>query len=490
MNDVRAGLQRRAYGMKVARDELGHDRMAEAVRGHITRLPAGSVISVQGPSGRGKTDVVTRVLDLFAEDALAGKVPQPVWIDPWQHGRPDLIQPIVIALLDRVPKGKDNDRLRKAAATLLRAADAMVFKAVSVVVPFGNIAGASQPAAGNLVDDVMKNADRQPRDADADPVHEMAVRFYELVDEVLSQGGSGDTSGQPLLICVDDLYRCPPDHQVVMLEAIHFLVSADANCSFLIALEPALVHQAIATHYRTDEFDSNQYLDKLFDLRVNLPALQPGGIGILVDAELGGTLGRQGAQPVATVLLEGLGAEDAAVKAAFEAVFCVPELTNPRLVRRVFERLCLAAAANAAATDAAAADAAAADAAAADAAAAGGGAGHAELRDPARLEDLVAWCAIAERWPELRQVLQASADEMWATNLTAICNFYGIWDRDDIPAEEKARALEEAMSITSRLPGKVRQPDLGDFIQARVLGDEGLLMIFRSIDDILVSFAL
>ncbi len=164
-------------------------------------------------------------------------------------------------------------------------------------------------------------------------------------------------------------------------------------------------------------------------------------------------------------MFDGLGAEPAAVKAAFGTVFYLPELTNPRLVHRVFERLRLAAAANV-------------------------GASHPELRDPDRLDDLVAWCAIAERWPQVRQMLQASSDEMWATNLAAICKFYGIWDRDDVPAEEKAQELEEAMSITSRLPGKLRQPDLGDFIGARILPLQGLPMTLRSIDNRLVSFGL
>jgi len=84
-----------------------------------------------------------------------------------------------------------------------------------------------------------------------------------------------------------------------------------------------LVQQAAITHYQTDGFDNNQYLDKLFHLRVNLTALQPSGIGHLVEAELIATVGRDGTQTAASVLREGLGAEPAAVKAAFQKVFFV-----------------------------------------------------------------------------------------------------------------------------------------------------------------------
>jgi hypothetical protein len=471
MTDDQAGTQR-PHGSKAAQDALGHDVVAQAVAGHITGLPPGSVISVQGPWGRGKTDVVTRVFDLYSQDPRA---PEPLWIDPWRYGRPDLIRPVVVALLDRMrnKRPENGDRFRKAAASLLHASNAMLFKAVEVFVPFGAIAGAAQPSVDKLIDDVLTRDDQQQPDADADPVHEMAVRFYELVDEVLAQENraarpgqdQADRLGKPLLICVDDLDRCLPDHQIAMLEAIHFLTSAGANCSFLVALDPVLVRQAAITHYRTDGFDSNQYLDKLFHLRVNLTALQPGRIGELVDVELAAPASRDGAHVPATVLLEGLGAEPAAVKASFETVFYVPELTNPRLVHRVFERLCLAAAANA-------------------------GHDHPGLRDQAGLGDLVAWCAVAERWPQVRQMLQASPEQNWMANLTAICNLYGIWGAaDKLSAADKASRLEKARSITGELPGRDRAPNLGEFISTRILRSyhpERLKMF----DDILVSFGL
>lgn len=463
MTDLEAPLHR-AQGVKAAIDALHHEDLADAIVGHITGLPSGSVISVQGPWGRGKTDVVARVFERFDRYAGEGSAPEPIWIDPWQYGRPDLIRPVVVQLLERMrQQHRGSDRLRKAATSLLHASNALVFKAVSVLTPFGAIIEAGQPEVDKLIDDLM--GDGQKPDPDADPVHEMARRFYELVDEVLGQPGG---AGKPLLICVDDLDRCLPDHQIAMLEAIYFLTSAGARCSFLVALDPLLVQQAAITHYRTDGFDSNQYLDKLFQLRVNLTALQPDKIERLIEAELQQPVtGLSGTGPAREVLREGLGAGPAAVRAAFSRVFVVPELTNPRLVHRVFERLRLAADANIRKP-------------------------HAELRDPALLEALVAWCAIAERWSQLRQLLQASPIERWAANLSAICGFYGIWGRSPAATDEKIRAvvLAEAASITSRLPGQRKQPDLGSFISARILAHQDSLAALRRIDDILIGFGL
>jgi hypothetical protein len=270
----------------------------------------------------------------------------------------------------------------------------------------------------------------------------------------------------PLVICVDDLDRCLPDQQIAMLEAIHFLTSAGANCAFLIAIDPLLVQQAALAHYRTDKLDINQYLDKLFQLRINLRSLQPAQIGELVAAQFD--------DKAAELLRDGLHADPDAVRAAFSDVFYLPELTNPRLVHRAFERLRLAAAANIRA-------------------------GNAEIRAKDVLVSLVAWCAIAERWPQLRQLLQATGDDsaQWHVNLTAVCGHYGYWagpwaDRDE---KDKEELLADAASIIDRLPGRLRQPDLGQFLCDRFFADEfperpDQLAVLREIDAVFVSFGL
>jgi hypothetical protein len=458
MADQQSRQPRRAHGAKAEIDALSQEDLARAIVRHITSLPSGSVISVQGPWGRGKTDVVTRVFDWFTEEAAAGQAPEPIWVDPWQYGRPDLIQPVVLQLMERMRKQhRDSDRLKMVATNLLRASNDMVFKAVSTFVPFGSIIGAAQPAVDNIIVGLLDNPSP---DVDADPVHEMASRFYELVDAVVGNP-DGNTTRLPLLICVDDLDRCLPDHQIAMLEAIHFLTSAGAHCSFLIALDPVLVQQAAITHYRTAGFDSNQYLDKLFQLRVNLTALQRDKIKALIDAELE----LPHVAPAKTILRKGLSADPEEVKAAFGRVFAVPELTNPRLVHRVFERLCLAAAANSSDD-------------------------HDLLRSPERLETLVVWCAVAERWPQLRQLLQASDGEQWPTNLGAICAFYGFYGDGAEPDEQtRAALLAEAASVTSRLPGRASQPDLGEFIVDLMMPYSDMT-VFRQLDDILISFGL
>jgi hypothetical protein len=460
MSDRRAGQSLAAlgkHGEKAVYDALHHDELALAIVNHIENMPPGSVIAVQGAWGRGKTDAVTRVHDVYAKS----DAPAPIWIDPWQYGRPDLIQPVVVELLSR-GRGGSADRqkwLKDTARTLLHASNAMAFKAVSVFVPFGSIIDPAKEPVDDLIDRALGGAG--PRsEVDADPVHEMAGRFRDLVEAIAPRD-----SGVRLLVCVDDLDRCLPDQQIAMLEAIHFLTSAGANCTFLVAIDPLLVQQAALAHYRTNKIDINQYLDKLFQLRINLTSLQPDQIGDLIDAELDAE--------VAQVLRAGLDSAPDAVRSAFSAVFYLPELTNPRLVHRAFDRLRLAAAANIKR-------------------------GNPAIRASGALEPLVAWCAIAERWPQLRQLLQATGSDLaqWHANIAAICGHYDHWiapwdKRDEM---EKEEFLAAAASVIDRLPGRLQQPDLGQFLYDRLSAGQpsrpGQLALLKEIDEVLVSLGL
>ena len=438
------------HGERAVRDALHHEKLAAAIVHHIYSLRPGSVIAVQGTWGRGKTDVVDRVYRRF--EAADG--PEPIWINPWEYGRPDLIQPVVVELLRRSKDEEQvrRDRIRKIAKALLHASNAMAFKAVSAYVPFGAILDPAQQPVDALINRAFGDG-AQP-EADADPVRGMARQFRALVEATVSANPA-----KRLLICVDDLDRCLPDNQIALLEAIHFLTSAQANCTFLIAIDPFLVQQAALAHYRTDNIDINQYLDKLFHLRINLTSLLDEQIGDLVGAELDDEVASK-------ELSDGLDVHPAAVRHAFSAVFRLPELTNPRLVHRVFERLRLAAAVNAEVKDPV-------------------------LRGEASLEPLVAWCAIAERWPQLRQLLQAThgGTDAWLANINVICGSYDCWLAE--PPEGAESALKAAASIIGRLPGPKQQPDLGTFLNREFTKNPTrAALVFQQIDRALVPLGL
>ncbi|WP_344441488.1 P-loop NTPase fold protein [Kitasatospora nipponensis] len=98
-----------------------------------------------------------------------------------------------------------------------------------------------------------------------------------------------------IVLYIDDLDRCPPDRVVEMLEAIHLLLAVDLFV-VVVAIDPRWLLGSIAAHYRdvldrpgkaTDAFDPNdedawlsspsQYLEKIFQVVLTLPALDAGG---------------------------------------------------------------------------------------------------------------------------------------------------------------------------------------------------------------------
>jgi hypothetical protein len=446
-------MQNPSMRVALTADGLAHVDMAKAVMRHMRYLPPGSVIAVQGSWGRGKTDILERVYTATAETAKEQESVPPLWLNPWQYGTPDLITPIVAQIVGRLPpdERKRSRKLRQAAKTLLRAGNAMAFKAVSIVAPMGSVIEAGSGPVDEFIVEMFDKPEEKET-FDLDPISVMAQRFRELIDQYL---GNLDDPDVQLLICVDDLDRCLPDHQIAMLEAIYFLTGARARASFLVALDPTLVQQAAVTHYKTPGFDSNQYLDKLFDLRLTLRALVVQDIESLIELQLNRsvTIPNERTLTLAEALQATLKAEPQTIRQAFGALSRFPELCNPRLIRRIFDRLYLLGQADEQV--------------------------DIDLRAGETLSATVAWCAIAERWPSLRFLLQAIHPDTWAYFLLGFLEHYDGTVTTDF--------VHDNRHLLSRLPSAERNPDVSPFLRyLRSLGFDQ----FATIDEMLVRVGL
>ena len=442
-------------------DALAHVDMANSVMRHMRYLPPGSVIAVQGSWGRGKTDILERVYFATAERAKEQESVPPLWLNPWQYGTPDLITPIVAQLLGRLPpdQRKRSAKLRQAAKTLLRAGNAMAFKALSIVAPMGSVIEAGSGPVDEFIVEMFDKAE-EGEASDLDPISAMAQRFRELVDQYLGNIAHPDAQ---LLICVDDLDRCLPDHQIAMLEAIYFLTGARAKVSFLVALDPTLVQQAAVTHYRTPGFDTNQYLDKLFDLRLTLRALVVQDIQSLIELQLNRsvTIPNERTLTLSEALQATLKAEPESIRYAFGELSRFPELCNPRLITRIFDRLYLLGQAVDEQVD---------------------------IDLGVMLDATVAWCAIAERWPSLRYLLQAIDHELWEHFLQNFQIYYG--DEDDKHMSNYRTFVDESGHLLSRLPSAERNPDVGAFLRYFRYRGYGPFAAFATIDQVLIRVGL
>lgn len=403
-------------------DSLAHDDIAKTLIRHLGYLPRGSVIAVQGSWGRGKTDILKRVDSMLCQAASAGRTPKPAWINPWQYGTPDLLTPLVLELIGRV--GPEDRRkawvFKSAAKALLRVGSAIAIQGASIIVP---VAGPFMSKAATPVDDFIKELfDEGKTETSYDSVKAMADEFRKLVDQYQRLT---DSQADQLVVLIDDLDRCLPDHQIAMLESIHFLTSADANCHFLIAIDPQLVAQAAISHYKVQSFDTEQFLDKLFDLRVSLQYLRSEQTLSLFKALLATT-----SDPVRLS-----DTQMGRLMNIFPDVFIVPAVNNPRAMTRVVRRMQLLFMETG--TDK-------------------------WLGTDLDIFALLTWMCICERWPSLRIVLQIVNTR--TTDPRSIYEIISdIRDRFSETLDPQGPPPSRR-SIIDRLPPIEREPDLGLFL--------------------------
>lgn len=312
-------------------DALKHDALAHSVLMSVARLPSGSVIAIQASWGRGKTDLLARVAkranaDSRPETILKG----PLWLNPWQYGKADLLTPLVIRLLESIPPDRRSDKraLRKTVSTLVQAGAAIGLNAVG-------LSGATGPATQALkwlLDALELQRDPEEQDKpEPDPVAKMADAFDDLVGcLVKARKGADDDK---VLICIDDIDRCLPDRQVALLDSLRFLLSTGAQASFIVAVDPTLVESALRTRYGTEGFDAAQYLEKLFALRITLPHTDKQQIKDLIAGYIRGPNGAAIEQ-----LLQGHAVQ---IAARFAAVLESPRARTPRVLLRMLNRLLL-----------------------------------------------------------------------------------------------------------------------------------------------------
>jgi len=451
-------------GLGPVPDALAHDAMAQAIFEKAVFLPPGSVLAVQGSWGRGKTDVLMRVAAIVRDPEKAGLptglVSDALWINPWQYGTPDLLTPLVLAMLERIPEEprKNDRRLRKIAETLLRAGLNFGLKAVGAGTGMPILSLAADPVdrmVSGLFEAVGVKAESER--PDADPVSVMGERFRELTEKLIATKTVG--ADARLIVCIDDLDRCLPDRQVALLEAIRFLISAGARATFLIALDPTLARQAILTHYKTDAFDPDRYLDKMFDLRVNLPSL---GIRIadLVRHHLEREMHAAGhVMKMSDAMNDLLGANGAKrLEKASLVALSTPDLSNPRIVRRIFDRLYLLALSRSALATR-----------------------KGQRAQPIAFSEedcrhLLVWLGIIERFPAVRAALQDGARDGFEKRIREMHTSY-----------LNSELAPSAMIALHRLPLPLASPELAAVFRALAKGKDDLRHeLVINLDDALV----
>jgi hypothetical protein len=150
-----------------------------------------------------------------------------------------------------------------------------------------------------------------------------------LVDTALGERSEGS-----LLIFLDDLDRCLPDSVVKLLEGVKLLLCGRDDCRviFVFGLDRQIVGEAIAQRYPTSSsYSGESYLEKIFDLSLEIPSPSSQQIQALIARAWPDSLARA----VAAVF------EPFGGSGLVSQVLADPVFANPRIIKRVLNRLAL-----------------------------------------------------------------------------------------------------------------------------------------------------
>jgi hypothetical protein len=100
---------------------------------------------------------------------------------------------------------------------------------------------------------------------------------------------AGGLSIDRIVIYIDDLDRCPPERVVDVLQVVQLLL-AQPLFVVVIAAEPRWLYSSLCLRYPTlmkeKSLTPRQYLEKIIQLPIQVPLMQAGGFGRLMDKYL------------------------------------------------------------------------------------------------------------------------------------------------------------------------------------------------------------
>ncbi|MEO5332026.1 MAG: KAP family NTPase [Magnetococcus sp. YQC-5] len=415
--------------IKLPEDKLQHDNLAKKIMSGIAYMPEGSVIALEGSWGRGKSDLLTRIMQITHQDGFEDPkiAPKAMWLDPWRYGKPDLLTPLICDLYKRVPPSPTDSNISKATwraiGSLAGAGVNILLKTAPSFIPGGNILEKIADPISKGIQGLLeaKGDEQDAQHAQYKPFAEQyklglnddpTLHFQHIVQTILTH----DSPGKRLLICIDDLDRCLPNQQVALLEALHFLTAVpNVPVIFLVALDPTLAEQAVRTHYNVEHFDPRLYLDKIFSIRFGLPSLSETSVSDLVK----GWYSRKEAV-LTNKLNTFFDLNNTRMAEIVGRGLTVPILRNPRVVERILDRLAMLALLHPG--------------------------WNPENISQEDLYLLVRWIGIGEKWRGIRLVLQAAPKTNKYLRMQAISKYY-IEKSDPENEHEILRSLPEPKTV-------------------------------------------
>jgi formylglycine-generating enzyme required for sulfatase activity len=291
----------------VGRDETAYfqfepyaDTFARIIAARDTRTPL--TIGVHGDWGSGKTTLMRRIQAKLDETKHYKTKPpsfvtvdergsafeatfrpcKTVWFNAWKYGREEAL---FVALIEEVLR-----QMRRDGAMQALYAELADPKQDKLKISEAVISTLTRVFTAGKLDIDLTAFQTESRFRtnlafldEFQEVFDRLLRWYVARDRT-AEGEFDDTKGV-LAVFIDDLDRCLPEKTVQVLEAIKLMMGKRGTV-FVLGASRRIVQAAVEAHYKLGKMESitpQDYLDKIIQLRFDLPPIRREDMGAFIE---------------------------------------------------------------------------------------------------------------------------------------------------------------------------------------------------------------
>lgn len=291
-------------------DRLNREEYSKRLAESLILSPESSsvVISIEGKWGYGKSSV----LNLIKKNLNKDEVNKPIIFDfnPWLIGNAkNLVQEFLVQFAAAIGTSDRAKETQDAAKQLLAYSQIFtVMKWIPGAEPWASLVEKVFKGFGTVTSKIGK-------------LKELSIeqRKNSVIEALKSLG-------KPILVFIDDLDRLPPKEVFQMIRAVK-AVSEFPRTVFILAFERSYVEDALKSH---DIKESGKYLDKIIQVRLNLPKISNIDLHKLATKELNN---------LSDVNLTQYFSSDQKRLGEIYHLCIKPIIKTPREIKRIFNRL-------------------------------------------------------------------------------------------------------------------------------------------------------
>lgn len=267
-------------------DLLKRSLLAERIYTRLRTSDCPQAIGIYGGWGTGKTSLLKLLQCLNKHDITRSSQENLhfIIIDAWKYeAGKSLLIPVIVKLKELLgnedlPSAWQTITRRVLTTSALTAFDALLKKFADV----------DRKAIKDTYDEVKAQDSKQTYSSIllewenwSDEIEGTEKAFNEIIDAIRKR-----KKLQRIILCIDNLDRCSPDHAINLLESIRNFFSVP-GCTWILAIDSDVIASYVYKKYEDTNVDGYSYLDKIIPEQYHLslsPTLDRDGIINLLDS--------------------------------------------------------------------------------------------------------------------------------------------------------------------------------------------------------------